>query len=246
MKRILLSIVVVLGFVSLNAQNQMTNFNNMLKQLDQAVLDSIYEEYAQSDPDAANDPLLRSMFSKEHLKFKGLEIDGPLDNFYENLKNDIADLDGYVLDFAAILKGTFAGTRGCLFVISPNSDNNVRDVMIQFPSSDNWDIVKNRYEEICSNMALKYGEPWATTNDYLGPYKEGDGKEVDGVLQGQVKLCQVFGLTNGYIQVCIITAASFDSVFPETANNGKYIAVSINYHDYKNSMVDDRAKYDDL
>ena len=246
MKRIFVFIIVAFSLVSLNAQNQLTKFNNTLKDLDQAVLDSAYEEYAKSNPEIADNPLIKSMFSKEHLKFKGLEIDGSLDEFYKNLKNEIPDLNGHVLDFGAILKGTFAGTRGCIITIYPNSDNNVRDVTIQFPASDNWGMIKDEYEELCSNMTLKYGEPMATSNDYLGPFKEGDGREIDGVLQGQIKLCQVFGLTNGYIQVCIITPTNYDTIFPETAREGKNVAVAINYHDYKNNIVDNRAKYDDL
>ena len=246
MKRIVVSIVVAFSFVSLYAQNQLTDFNKTLKEFDQAVLDSAYESYVKKNPELADNPLIKSMFSKEHLKFKGLEMDGPLDEFYKNLKKEISDLDGYILDFAGILKGTFAGTRGCIILIYPNSDNNIRDITVQFPVSDNWGMLKQDYEELCSNMVLKYGEPMATSNDYLEPFKEGDGKEIDGVLQGKVKLCQVFGLTNGYIQVCIITASSFDSVFPENATEGEKIAVSINYHDYKNNMVDTRAKYDDL
>ena len=246
MKRIVVSIIVVFSFISLIAQNQLTDFNNSLKEIDQAVLDSAYESYTKNNPEMADNPLIKSMFSKEHLKFKGLEIDGSLDEFFKNLKKEIPDLDGYVLDFAAIFKGTFAGTRGCIFVISPNSDNNVKDVMIQFPASDNWGMIKKEYEELCSNMTLKYGEPMATSNDYLEPYIEGDGKEINGIIQGQIKLCQVFGLTNGYIQVCIMKATSYDYVFPETAREGNNIAVAIDYHDYKNSMVDNRAKYDDL
>lgn len=247
MKRIFVSFIVSFCFFSLYSQNALTNFyNTVLKDIDQTALDSLYEDMSKTNPELFENPTMKSLFSKEHLKFKGLEMNGSLEDFYKNLKKEIPDLDGYILDFGGIFKGTFAGTKNCIFMITPNSDNNVRDIMVQFHPSDNWDMIKKEYEELCSNMSLKYGEVWAETNEYIEPYKEGDGKEVEGVLQGKIKLCQVYGLTNGYIQVCIITATPFDSIFPENAIEGPQIAVSVNYHDYKNNMVDERAKYDDL
>ena len=96
-----------------------------------------------------------SLFSQEHLKFKGVPINGSLKTFVESMK-----VKGFSLidsqDVVALMKGTFAGVSSCkIFIVSANDV--VWKVAVEFPSNDKWPEVKRDYNDLKESFATKYG-----------------------------------------------------------------------------------------
>lgn len=57
-----------------------------------------------------------------HLKFKGVPMDGPVDEFVEKIKGtDLQVVDKF--DDATMLTGTFAGYRNCKVFVYPSKGN---------------------------------------------------------------------------------------------------------------------------
>lgn len=246
MKRTIVAFLFAFNFIFLSAQNPWANYNDNLQMLDQTALDSAYEAFIQENPELKDNQPIKALFTKGHLTFKGIEIDGSLDDFYNKLKKEIPDLDGVIFDTGGLLKGTFAGKRGCTIILRANTENTVMNVGVTFPAKDSWNLLKDEYDDLCLNLKLKYGEPAATLNKYEPPFKEGDGRELQGLLQQKVSLAQFFLVDNGYIQVSLIKAISTESTIAEAMAKESQGAVTIYYHDYKNNMTDEYAKYNDL
>lgn len=246
MKRITVIILFACNFIFMLAQNPWVDYNNNLQILDQTALDSAYEVFILENPELKDDHSIKSLFTKGHLTFKGIEINGSLDDFYKKIKQEIPDLDGAIFDTGGVLKGTFAGKRGCTIILRSNTNNIIKNVGVNFPSPKNWSLLKDEYDDICLNMMHKYGEPAVVLNKYEPPFKEGDGRELEGLQEQKVLLGQFFFVDNGYIQVSIIKTIATGSTLSDILGDEGQGNVTIYYHDYKNNMFDDFAKYNDL
>lgn len=95
-----------------------------------------------------------SLYSQEHLKFKGIPINGILKSFVETMKTkgySFVDSDQGV----ALMEGTFAGVEPCnIYVVSTN--DLVWKVAAEFPSHDTWKEVKREYNNLKESFATKY------------------------------------------------------------------------------------------
>lgn len=97
--------------------------------------------------------------SSEHLKFKGVPIDGTLSEYVSKMKQAGFQLIG-TDDGVALLEGEFAGYRGCLIAVSTlKSVNVVNTIGVVFPARENWSSLEGDYEHLKSMLTEKYGEP---------------------------------------------------------------------------------------
>ena len=95
----------------------------------------------------------------QHLKFKGVPIDGTLAAYVSKMKAaGFSDLG--IKDGTAVLQGDFAGFKGCIIGVSTlKTTNVVNTIGVIFPECDNWSKLENNYQTLKEMLIQKYGEP---------------------------------------------------------------------------------------
>ena len=104
----------------------------------------------------------------EHLTFKGVPIDGTLDEYVEKMKQAgftyIVTQDG-----TAILQGDFAGFKGCTIgVTTLKATNKVNTIGVIFPKQNDWASLESNYAHLKSMLTEKYGEPSDCVETFQG------------------------------------------------------------------------------
>ena len=86
--------------------------------------------------------------ANEHLTFKGVPIDGSLNEYVSKMKSAGFSYLG-TQDGTAILQGDFAGFKGCLIGVSTlkNSDV-VNTIGVIFPEKDDWSSLEETYQHL--------------------------------------------------------------------------------------------------
>ena len=163
-----------------------------------------------------------SMFAEEHLKFKGVELNGSLQEFVSQMK-----AQGFTFkeEFAngAIMEGTFMGYSNCeLFIgVTPNSKI-VRSVSVYLPAEKNsWYSLKSDYTKSVEAFTNKYGKPTNQYSFFSKPYYEGDGYEMTGVKNEKCNFLSLWEVEKGTMGVEIT----------------KYCQVRIGYEDEANTIL---------
>ncbi len=95
----------------------------------------------------------------EHMTFKGIPIDGALNEFVAKMKQAgftyIVTQDGI-----AVFQGDFAGRKGCTIgVYTFKPSNKVNTIAVMFPSQKDWSSLESTYVSLKSMLTGKYGEP---------------------------------------------------------------------------------------
>ena len=95
----------------------------------------------------------------QHMKFKGIPMEGTLRSFVEKLK-----AKGYTYlgteDGMATLNGEFAGAKGCTVVVESFPDRDqVSQVIVMFPEEKTWNGVYGLYSFYKDRLTEKYGAP---------------------------------------------------------------------------------------
>ena len=103
-----------------------------------------------------------------HLTFKGVPIDGTLNEYVAKMKQagftHIGTQDG-----TAILQGDFAGFKGCTIgVATLKTTNKVNTIGVIFPEQDDWASLENNYAHLKSMLTEKYGEPSDCVETFQG------------------------------------------------------------------------------
>ena len=100
---------------------------------------------------------LNAQTTEEHMKFKGIPIDGTLSDFTQKMKQKGFSYKG-TEDEMALFEGEFAATKGCTIIAVAKSAN-VHKVAVIFPDCDTWSCLSNKYESLKDMLTQKYGEP---------------------------------------------------------------------------------------
>ncbi len=117
------------------------------------------------------------MEKSNHLKFKGVPIDGKLENFVSRMKRK-----GFqhiaTQDEVEILQGDFADFKKCtIYVTALNNKDLVSNISVAFPEQEQWVYLYGDYKHLKELLTEKYGNPSACTEEFQGsfePRKEGD------------------------------------------------------------------------
>lgn len=104
----------------------------------------------------------------EHLTFKGVPIDGTLNEYVALMKQaGFTHID--TQDGTAILQGDFAGFKGCTIGVSTlKATNKVNTIGVIFPEQDDWASIENDYSHLKSMLTEKYGEPSDCVEKFQG------------------------------------------------------------------------------
>jgi len=141
---------------------------------------------------------------QKHMKFKGVPIDGTLNEYVSKMKKSgfehIAAEDG-----AAMLKGDFAAYKDCIIGVSTLKQKDlVSRIIVIFPECDTWSSLSFNYYNLKELLTEKYGEPaenvekWDT---YSKPNNDGD--RMHAVKMDNCKYYTTYETENGDIQLSI-------------------------------------------
>ena len=104
----------------------------------------------------------------EHMKFKGIPMEGTLQSFTLKLK-----AKGYVPlgteDGVSVLKGEFAGYKNCHIYAVADKSGMICRVCVEFPKMDKWADLESCYTSYKDMLTEKYGEPTASEKKFTKP-----------------------------------------------------------------------------
>lgn len=183
--------------------------------------------------------LISSSFaqSSEHLKFKGVPIDGTLDEYVSKMKQAGFVLEG-IEDGIAMLSGEFAGYSDCVVGVKTLQKLNlVHEIVVLFPPQDRWAGLSYDYERLKTMLTKKYGEPDKCMEKFDSDsyMLDGDSYKMHEVKMNNCKYYSIYNTDNGSITL-IISNEGYD-------NSAR---VKLFYSDKINSDVFDAAAMEDL
>ncbi len=160
--------------------------------------------------------------STEHLSFKGVPIDGKLVDYVNKMKNNGFQHLG-TKDGAAILKGDFAGYKGCVVGVSTLKQNDlVYNIAVLFPELETWSALYNNYNRLKEMLTEKYGTPADVVEKFEGNAEPSDDNgKIYAVKFDNCKYYSVWQTNNGEIQLaidhssvksCFVKLAYFDKI----------------------------------
>lgn len=171
----------------------------------------------------------------EHMTFKGVPIDGTLNEYVSKMKQSGFALIG-TEDGVAMLKGDFAAYKGCIIgVATLKGKDLVSKITVIFPEQEAWSSLSSNYYNLKELLTEKYGEPSETVEKF-DTYSEPDDDyaKMHAVGMDRCKYFTTFELENGSIQLSIENAG-FSSSF-----------VMLSYYDKINSEKIRQKAIDDL
>ena len=173
--------------------------------------------------------------SSEHLKFKGVPIDGTLNEYVLKMKQvgfQLIETD----DGVALLEGEFAGYRDCMVGVSTlKSVNVVNTIGVVFPAREDWSSLEGDYEHLKSMLTEKYGEPSDVVEKFQGyGNPQTDQEKWIRLITDNCSWYTIFETKNGDIQLSL-----------EKGDYGEYF-VLLKYFDKINTEAVRSAAMEDL
>ena len=140
----------------------------------------------------------------EHMTFKGVPIDGTLNDYVNKMKKSgfdhIATEDG-----VAILTGDFAGYKDCTIgVVTLKPRNLVSKITVIFPYINTWSNLASNYYFLQELLTEKYGEPSEVLEKFDTYSKpEDDEDRMYAVKMDNCKYYTTYETDKGRIQLTI-------------------------------------------
>ena len=158
----------------------------------------------------------------EHLKFKGVPIDGTLEAYTKQM-----NLNGFTLTSSqngtALFIGDFAGFKDCKVGVSTLKQKNlVYKIGVKFLDKSTWGGLNGDYQSLKSMLTEKYGKPTEEQEKFDTEYAPDDDN--DRIYQVQFDKCKYISIwetTNGTIQLyidhisvtsCFVKLGYFDKI----------------------------------
>lgn len=185
--------------------------------------------------------LMTSSFaqSSEHLKFKGVPIDGTL-NEYVNKMKQAGFYYEMTEDGIALLSGEFAGYSDCIVGVKTLQKLNlVHEIVVLFPSQNKWAGLNYDYERLKTMLTKKYGAPDECIERFVNTplYRDinDDNDKMEEVEDNHCEYYSKYDTNNGSITLTI-------------SNDGYEFGcrVKLFYTDKTNSEIFDDAAMEDL
>jgi hypothetical protein len=142
--------------------------------------------------------------TSEHLSFKGVQIDGKLDEYVSKMKQNSFTHLGTEKGIA-ILNGDFAGYKNCNVGVSTLSSNDlVYKISVLLPEQDKWSGLSSNYFELKQMLIEKYGNPKDVVEKFDGNSEPKDDKsKMYQVMFDRCKYYSIWKTEKGEIQLSI-------------------------------------------
>jgi hypothetical protein len=165
--------------------------------------------------------MLFAQNQSQHLSFKGVPIDGTLNEYVAKMKQSGFTLIG-TEDGVAMLKGDFAAYKGCIIgVATLKSKDLVSKITVIFPDRDTWSSLYGNYSTLKKMLSEKYGEPSESVEKF-DTYSEprDDGSKFMYVQLDKCKYYAIFETDKGNIELqikgdhssCFVILAYYDKI----------------------------------
>ena len=157
-----------------------------------------------------------------HLAFKGVPIDGTLNEYVQKMKQKGFDYLG-TENGIAILTGDFAAYKGCTVGVTTLKQKDlVSKITVIFPNCETWDGLASNYFSLKDMLTEKYGKPADVTEKFPG-YSEprDDNSKMHEVKMDRCKYVTTFETPKGDIQLyighnsmmsCYVMLSYFDKI----------------------------------
>jgi len=161
-----------------------------------------------------------SLLAQEHLDFRGVPIDGQLDDFVvkmESMGYTVKKRDGNIV----IMEGQFTNRDAELWIVSSNQTKTVWKVIVDFSKSSSWSSLKNSYFEYKDLYIKKYGSNNKSYEFFSKPYYEGDGYELQALRKDKCTYATFFINENGTIAVKLTRFENLQIGYEDKINGDK-------------------------
>lgn len=157
-----------------------------------------------------------------HLLFKGVPIDGTLNQYVQKMKQKGFDYLG-TKDGVVLLQGDFAAYKGCVIGVATLKQKDlVSKISVIFPERDTWRELSSNYYSLKEMLTEKYGEPADVTEKFQS-YSEpdDDNSRMHEVRMDRCKFITTFKTPKGEIQLtishesissCFVVLSYFDKI----------------------------------
>jgi len=160
--------------------------------------------------------------TSQHLTFKGVPIDGTLDDYVSKMKQNgfthIQTEDG-----TAILNGDFAGYKDCFVGVSTLKQKDlVHKIAVMFPDKNTWSTLSGNYFDLKQMLSEKYGKPSDVVEKFDGYSQPRDDEDrMYKVKFDNCKYSSIWQTDKGEIQLsighngvtsCFVKLAYFDKI----------------------------------
>lgn len=162
--------------------------------------------------------------TSEHLSFKGVPIDGPLNEYVAKMKQN-GFLHLGTEDGTAILNGDFAGYKDCIVGVSTLKQKDlVHKIAVIFPDKETWSMLSGNYFDLKEMLTEKYGRPFEEVEKFDVPSFGGFLDDNDKMHEVQFDNCKYYSIwqtDKGEIQLsidhdgitsCFVKLAYFDKI----------------------------------
>lgn len=110
-----------------------------------------------------------AMEQSTHLKFKGVPIDGPLEQFVARMVRKGFEVTSAREEEVVRLEGDFAGFKQCeVYVSTLDNQNLVSRITVWFPIQDQWKNLYGDYKTLKEMLTEKYGKPTSCVERFTG------------------------------------------------------------------------------
>ena len=160
--------------------------------------------------------------SSNHLIFKGVPIDGTLDDYVSKMKQNGFTYLG-TEDGTALLKGEFAGYKDCTVGVSTLKQKDlVHKIAVIFPEHKTWSTLYGNYFNLKEMLTEKYGNP-SDVLEKFDSYSQprDDNSKIYEVKFDRCKYYSIYETEKGTIELsiehdgvssCFIKLAYFDKI----------------------------------
>ncbi|MCR4774219.1 MAG: hypothetical protein K5854_07670 [Prevotella sp.] len=165
---------------------------------------------------------INAQTANEHLKFKGVPIDGTLSQYVQKMKTAGFSMLG-MENGAAILQGDFAGYKECTISVETLKDKDlVAKIIVAFPDCNTWSELHGSYLDLKFMLAEKYGAPSDCLENFQGYSDQRDDNfRMIAVRLDRCRYITTFSTKAGDIQLkishkgmssCYVTLSYYDKI----------------------------------
>lgn len=168
-----------------------------------------------------------SASAQEHLKVKGVAIDGTVESFITKMKAAGLTYNSRYSQAVGVpvLDGDFAGLSDCHFSILHTKNRTVCKVLITSDDIGGWFSTKSKYNDLKELLSTKY-EVVRSFEYFEDPYYEGDGYELSAIRQEKGTYKTFFRCDEGYVTLTISatnsTTGYLSLAYEDTINMAKF------------------------
>ncbi|MBK8369813.1 MAG: hypothetical protein IPL20_00260 [Saprospiraceae bacterium] len=140
----------------------------------------------------------------KHLTFKGVPIDGTLNEYVLKMKKNGFVHEG-TEDGIAFMRGEFAGYKDCVIGIATLKEKDlVHKIVVLFSPRETWSDLSGNYFNLKEMLTEKYGEPSEVVEKFDSNYQpDDDDEKMYKVKFDNCKYYSVFETEKGTIELSI-------------------------------------------